>query len=485
MKFLFLSILIGSIAALDESQKDLQEVATSRASSGCKDSLPVLHRDCKKLKLSCPKLKSQCNKTLKQVVGSSKSGKQCQKKIRKGDANKKIHQFCAGSCTMCKPARSTPAPKPNTTPVPETTPAPKADDICKKTTCTQAANEQCSDCPADACLRGSQCIHYNPKWDDNNFFTKQQFFQGCIANGGTDCSEANLETTTTDQPRPTPEPKTTPAPEADKSISNHYCETNQWQCQSGDECIKLEYRCDEHPDCIDESDEVGCAIHCLWGEWGQWTECTKTCGLGEKERTRQIKQESMNGGMQCNGDPKWIEYCEIKSCSDNDTGSKISCTWSEDCPLSKPYCRQSMCYECIGNGDCSSQKPYCSANQCIECLSSSDCQSDEKCIDSACHDWGCNDDSECGPNEYCRSRQCYTNEKDRYCSGTGLATVDTYTTLDAAIAACEKVSSCSCIWDGSCDGVNYSINVGTSTRPSTTGTCTWLKGRWQGSHTRF
>merc|ERR1712001_463195 len=98
---------------------DFQEVATSRASSGCIDRLHQViqvHQDCKKLDLSCPRLKStqkskiwqnwlksQCNKTLKQKVGDDKEDKKCLKRIKKKDANRKIYEFCAGSCQKCKP----------------------------------------------------------------------------------------------------------------------------------------------------------------------------------------------------------------------------------------------------------------------------------------------------------------------------------------------------------------------------------------------
>lgn len=48
-------------------------------------------------------------------------------------------------------------------------------------------------------------------------------------------------------------------------------------------------------------------------------------------------------------------------CSETNLGCKLS----EECSVSKPYCRQSVCYECIGDIDCSHQKPYCSANKCV------------------------------------------------------------------------------------------------------------------------
>jgi len=102
MKILILCLLIGSIAAINQSQKDFQEVATSRISSGCIDRLPNMHRDCQKLKITCSRMRTKCHKTLKQAIGNSKNGKKCQKKLSKSDLNKRVIQFCPGSCTMCR-----------------------------------------------------------------------------------------------------------------------------------------------------------------------------------------------------------------------------------------------------------------------------------------------------------------------------------------------------------------------------------------------
>jgi hypothetical protein len=67
------------------------------------------------------------------VVGNSNKGKKCQKRIKKGDENRKIYEFCARSCQKCKP-KAKPAPKstlepkatlaPKSTPEPKPTPAP-------------------------------------------------------------------------------------------------------------------------------------------------------------------------------------------------------------------------------------------------------------------------------------------------------------------------------------------------------------------------
>jgi len=102
MKVLILCLVIGSIAAINQSQKDFQEVATSRVSSGCIDRLPILPSVCKNVKVTCSKLKSQCHKTLAQVL--KPAGRKCHDNLRTADANKKIYQFCAGSCTTCSPA---------------------------------------------------------------------------------------------------------------------------------------------------------------------------------------------------------------------------------------------------------------------------------------------------------------------------------------------------------------------------------------------
>ena len=48
----------------------------------------------------------------------------------------------------------------------------------------------------------------------------------------------------------------------DASTAINSCRSNEWECNSGDECIKSEYHCDDIPDCKDQSDEVGCGkIH--------------------------------------------------------------------------------------------------------------------------------------------------------------------------------------------------------------------------------
>ena len=40
---------------------------------------------------------------------------------------------------------------------------------------------------------------------------------------------------------------------------------------------------------------------CTYEEWGEWSECTQTCGdNGTMTRTREVKWEPKNGGVECN-----------------------------------------------------------------------------------------------------------------------------------------------------------------------------------------
>uniref|UniRef100_A0A8C8S7B2 Spondin-like TSP1 domain-containing protein n=1 Tax=Pelusios castaneus TaxID=367368 RepID=A0A8C8S7B2_9SAUR len=41
------------------------------------------------------------------------------------------------------------------------------------------------------------------------------------------------------------------------------------------------------------------AMHCVVGPWGPWTECSSLCGVGSKDRTRQVTVPPQNGGTPC------------------------------------------------------------------------------------------------------------------------------------------------------------------------------------------
>ena len=55
---------------------------------------------------------------------------------------------------------------------------------------------------------------------------------------------------------------------------------------------------------------------CTYSDWGEWSECTQTCGdNGTMTRTRDVKWDAKNGGMECkNEDRTEISACNVVCC---------------------------------------------------------------------------------------------------------------------------------------------------------------------------
>ena len=56
------------------------------------------------------------------------------------------------------------------------------------------------------------------------------------------------------------------------------------------------------------------SVNCQWGEWGDFTSCSKTCGGGEQSRNRTVSQEAMNGGAPCVGSYTNTQTCNEDGC---------------------------------------------------------------------------------------------------------------------------------------------------------------------------
>ena len=53
---------------------------------------------------------------------------------------------------------------------------------------------------------------------------------------------------------------------------------------------------------------------CVWNEWGEWSDCTVTCGGGTKTKTRTVLKEATNGGPACDGEAEEQEACSTDNC---------------------------------------------------------------------------------------------------------------------------------------------------------------------------
>ena len=68
---------------------------------------------------------------------------------------------------------------------------------------------------------------------------------------------------------------------------------------------------------------VEAVVDCVWGEYGDWSTCSATCGGGTRTRTRVEAIPASNGGSPCTGSATetttiWTE-CNNFACP----GSKI------------------------------------------------------------------------------------------------------------------------------------------------------------------
>ncbi|KAI8490945.1 hypothetical protein Bbelb_313640 [Branchiostoma belcheri] len=124
------------------------------------------------------------------------------------------------------------------------------------------------------------------------------------------------------------------------------CECNPGYVQSGPECVPQE-SCgctdddgyyhelgavweDEGDECICNSgNEIACKVDGGWSDWGPWSDCSVTCGVGTETRDRTCTNPAPeNGGADCDGSAQETQAC--------DTG--VSCAvdggWSDWSPWS-------------------------------------------------------------------------------------------------------------------------------------------------------
>ena len=66
---------------------------------------------------------------------------------------------------------------------------------------------------------------------------------------------------------------------------------------------------------IDTCNTEGCPVNCQWGSWVEWSTCSKTCGGGEKYRTRQVEVTASNGGQACEGEATETMDCNEDECT--------------------------------------------------------------------------------------------------------------------------------------------------------------------------
>merc|ERR1712224_430483 len=70
---------------------------------------------------------------------------------------------------------------------------------------------------------------------------------------------------------------------------------------------------------------VACAdadVDCQWGDWEDWGQCNHM--LGEKTRTRRVRQPKMGLGLDCEGERRAVASCS-RTCKEQ----TFYCVWTD------------------------------------------------------------------------------------------------------------------------------------------------------------
>ncbi|CEM31478.1 unnamed protein product, partial [Vitrella brassicaformis CCMP3155] len=110
--------------------------------------------------------------------------------------------------------------------------------------------------------------------------------------------------------------------------------------------------------------EDPCAVDCKVGGWGNFSECSKSCGGGSRTRNRTVEVEPSDDGEQC-PDLEETEECNTQPC---DPCAGLSCGLNEECRRSSdnttatckctpPFTRASPEAECMNMQQQQQQQP--------------------------------------------------------------------------------------------------------------------------------
>lgn len=105
---------------------------------------------------------------------------------------------------------------------------------------------------------------------------------------------------------------TSPALCKDACTKSSNCTAANW-FPHGQMCY-LFSNCSAHGDSMVQGQVYLKQVNCQWEAWQDWSNCTATCGGGDKERRRVIAVNASNGGDECDGPNEESKECGMEDC---------------------------------------------------------------------------------------------------------------------------------------------------------------------------
>lgn len=121
----------------------------------------------------------------------------------------------------------------------------------------------------------------------------------------------------------------------------------------------------------------GCPVDCKFGDWSEWSDCSKSCDSGNRTAGRPLITAPQWGGQPCDGGIMKSEYCNEQPCPED-------CTWGD-------WSHYSVCSKTCGGGEMLRTRPRIG-----QMYGGSPCDGND--TDSTpCNTRGCPQDCEWGP----------------------------------------------------------------------------------------
>jgi len=254
------------------------------ARSSCKDSYPKNYF--KKCNTKCSKLKQKgaCNKKWKQALGgSSNAAKKCRNQLSNKHLNQKVKAWCKISCSQCANGGFSQW---------------SAYGSCTKTcgggtktrsrSCTNpkpfGGGSKCSGCASNTCTKTQTAACNSQNCPINGNYTEWSSWGSCSKT----CEDDAVR------------------------VRNRTC-TNPAPLYGGLDCTSTSNTLIVNVTAGDSETEscnqgIPCPVDGMWGEWGNWTTCSETCGGGNQTRIRLCDSPAVaHGGAACASNSSYTE----------------------------------------------------------------------------------------------------------------------------------------------------------------------------------